>query len=110
MPKRVRKPSKQYRAPKTNVYRELSAMFASEDLAREWLEARRWPEGPICPHCGVINRAYRLQAKEGSTRPRPQGCLEVPRLPQTVQGHDRHRVDAHQLVDHPSLKISEGWM
>jgi transposase-like protein len=48
-------------------------MFASEDLAREWLEARRWPEGPVCPHCGVIDRAYKLAAKAGSTRPVRKG-------------------------------------
>ncbi|MCY4129008.1 MAG: IS1595 family transposase [Gammaproteobacteria bacterium] len=23
-----------------------------EVAAREWLEARRWPEGRFCPHCG----------------------------------------------------------
>src|SRR5580704_1125151 len=32
--------------------------FQSHELARQWLEARRWPEGPICPHCGVIGHAY----------------------------------------------------
>lgn len=42
-------------------------------LAREWLEARRWPEGPICPHCGVIDRAYKLAAKPDSKRPVRRG-------------------------------------
>jgi transposase-like protein len=32
--------------------------FQSHELARQWLEARRWPEGPICPHCGVNGHAY----------------------------------------------------
>ena len=27
-------------------------IFTDETKAREWLEARVWPEGPICPHCG----------------------------------------------------------
>ena len=26
--------------------------FHDEDKAREALEALRWPDGPICPHCG----------------------------------------------------------
>jgi transposase-like protein len=73
MPKRVRKPRKQYRAPKSNVYKQLFAMFADEDLAREWLEARRWPDGPVCPHCGVIDRAYRLQSKPGTVHPIRKG-------------------------------------
>jgi transposase-like protein len=27
-------------------------IFTNETAAREWLEARVWPQGPICPHCG----------------------------------------------------------
>jgi transposase-like protein len=26
-------------------------IFQDENKAREWLEARVWPEGPVCPHC-----------------------------------------------------------
>jgi transposase-like protein len=26
-------------------------IFRDADKARKWLEARRWPAGPICPHC-----------------------------------------------------------
>jgi transposase-like protein len=73
MAKRVRKPRKQQPVAKSNAYQQLAAMFASEDLARKWLEARRWPDGPVCPHCGVVDRAYRLQAKPGSTRPVRRG-------------------------------------
>ena len=28
-------------------------IFHDETAAREWLEARVWPSGPVCPHCGV---------------------------------------------------------
>jgi hypothetical protein len=31
--------------------------------AREWFESVIWPEGPICPHCGVVNCAYTLKGK-----------------------------------------------
>jgi transposase-like protein len=27
-------------------------IFHDEDAAREWFEARIWPDGPFCPHCG----------------------------------------------------------
>jgi transposase-like protein len=27
-------------------------IFTDETKAREWLEARVWPHGPVCPHCG----------------------------------------------------------
>src|SRR5258707_15878968 len=43
---------------------DLSAKrFHDEDAAREYLEAIRWPDGPICPHCGCIGRASRLEGK-----------------------------------------------
>jgi transposase-like protein len=29
-------------------------IFTDETKAREWLEARVWPTGPICPHCGSV--------------------------------------------------------
>ena len=35
--------------------------FSSPELAREWLEGQRWPEGPICSHCGTINHAYKTK-------------------------------------------------
>src|ERR1043166_2115632 len=42
----------------------LEPHFQDEDKAREYLEAMRWPEGPVCPHCGVIGEAYRIVRKE----------------------------------------------
>lgn len=27
-------------------------IFHDEDAAREHLQAQRWPDGPVCPHCG----------------------------------------------------------
>jgi transposase-like protein len=41
----------------------LEKRYQDEDAAREHLEKTRWPEGPICPHCGVIGEAFRLQGK-----------------------------------------------
>lgn len=43
-----------------------SPIFQDADKAREHLEATRWPQGPICPHCGVVNEATELKGK--STR------------------------------------------
>ncbi len=28
--------------------------FHDEDAARVWFEAARWPDGPVCPHCGSL--------------------------------------------------------
>jgi transposase-like protein len=35
-----------------NVFTE--ARFHNEDAARLWFEAARWPDGPVCPHCGSL--------------------------------------------------------
>lgn len=35
--------------------------FQDAEKAREYLEALRWPEGAVCPHCGVIGGHYKLQ-------------------------------------------------
>lgn len=40
----------------------LAPHFQDEDAAREFLEAQMWPDGPVCPHCGVIGEAYKLEA------------------------------------------------
>jgi transposase-like protein len=37
--------------------------FTSEDKAREFLEASRWPEGPVCPFCGQMETVKALGGK-----------------------------------------------
>lgn len=39
------------------------ARFHDEEAARAHLEATRWPNGPVCPHCGGVERNSRLQGK-----------------------------------------------
>ncbi len=34
--------------------------FTDDNAAREHLEALRWPNGPVCPHCGGTERNSRL--------------------------------------------------
>lgn len=36
-------------------------IFQDEAKAREWLEAQVWPDGPVCPHCGALEAATRLE-------------------------------------------------
>jgi transposase-like protein len=40
--------------------------FHDEQAAYAFLEAVIWPDGPICPHCGAVDRIYTLKGK--STR------------------------------------------
>ena len=53
-------------------------IFTDETKAREWLEARVWPNGPVCPHCGSIGDDV---TKLGGSKHRPgvyqcNGCRE----------------------------------
>lgn len=51
-------------------------IFADADKAREHLEAQRWPNGPICPHCGNADQA-RIAKMEGKAhRPGLFNCRE----------------------------------
>ncbi|HMH44992.1 MAG TPA: IS1595 family transposase, partial [Pyrinomonadaceae bacterium] len=58
MRKKVKKPVKKERGSL------LEPQFRDEDAAREWLEAKRWPDGAVCPHCGLVGEAYRIVVKK----------------------------------------------
>jgi transposase-like protein len=52
--------------------------FQDDDLAREWLEACIWPDGPKCPHCGSFGEGVtRMHGSGGAkgTKHRP-GCFQ----------------------------------
>ncbi|WP_052341215.1 transposase [Salinarimonas rosea] len=40
------------------------AAFTTEEAAYRFVEARVWPEGPVCPHCGRGDRIGRLAGKD----------------------------------------------
>jgi transposase-like protein len=44
----------------------LAPQYRDEDAAREHIEKTRWPDGPVCPHCGIVNEATKLEPREGS--------------------------------------------
>lgn len=46
--------------------------FHDEDAAREWLEARIWANGRVCPHCGAVDQSTLMQGK--SHRPGLYQC------------------------------------
>ena len=45
--------------------------YGTEADARRWFEEARWPNGPVCPRCGVECRSSRI-----STRARQLACLD----------------------------------
>ena len=52
-----------------------SPIYHDEDAARTHLESLLWPQGPVCPRCGVMeDRITKLQGK--STRPGVYKCKD----------------------------------
>ncbi len=49
-------------------------IYSDADKAREHLEAIQWPDGPVCPHCGVVDNAHLMAGK--STRPGVYKCRD----------------------------------
>lgn len=56
--------------------------FHNEEAAYAYVEARIWPEGPVCPHCGGVDRISKMQGK--STRIGAYKCYQC-RKPFTVK-------------------------
>lgn len=46
----------------------IAKQYSDEEEAWRFFESIRWPNGPICPHCGVVNHAYYLEPKEGNRK------------------------------------------
>ena len=50
-------------------------IYHDDDAARRHLELVLWPQGPVCPRCGVMGeRITKLQGK--STRPGVYKCKD----------------------------------
>jgi transposase-like protein len=85
-------------------------IFHDETKAREWLEARVWPNGPVCPHCGVVDQATLMKGK--SHRPGLYQCNAC-REPFTVTVgtlYERSKVPLHQwlAVTHLMMASKKG--
>lgn len=48
--------------------------FQNEEAAYAKLESLVWPNGPVCPKCGVIGGAYRLAKRPGLYRCKAKEC------------------------------------
>lgn len=81
-------------------------IFHDEEAARKWLEARVWPNGPVCPHCKAENRATLMKGK--SHRPGLYQCNAC-REPFTVTVgtlYERSKVPLHTWLAVTHLMMS----
>jgi transposase-like protein len=46
-----------------------NAVFTDENEARKALEAVRWPDGPVCPHCGNLDQEKIAKGQGNASRP-----------------------------------------
>ena len=77
-------------------------IFTDEAAAREWLEARVWPHGPVCPHCGNADQAQNPRPTGQSP---PSGRVSVRRVPRAVH---RDREDGFRAVPYQAEQVA-GW-
>lgn len=49
-------------------------IFQDAEAARLWLEGHLWPDGPVCPSCGVLDNATPLASRPGFYQCNEKGC------------------------------------
>jgi len=78
-------------------------MFHDEDKAREALEAIRWPDGPICAHCGNSDpeKIAKVEGKKHSHRPGLYYCNEC---------KGQFTVTVGTVFERSKIPLSKWWM
>lgn len=78
-------------------------IFTDETAAREHLEAVRWPEGPICPHCGNSDpeKIAKIEGKKQSHRPGLHYCNEC---------KGQFTVTVGTVFERSKLPLSKWWL
>jgi transposase-like protein len=74
-------------------------IFTDETKAREWLEARVWPKGPVCPHCGAT----------GDDVTALKGKAHRPGLYQCSQCRDQFTVTVKTVFERSKIPLSK-WL
>lgn len=67
----------------------IEAAKLTEEEARDYLEEIRWPDGPVCPHCGNVEKIYELSGD--SHRPGLYKCAECRKQFTVTVGTVMHR-------------------
>lgn len=103
-------------------------IFTDEAKARTYFESIRWPNGPVCPHCGGTERCYRLEGKShrpglihcndcsGSFTVTTGGVMESSKIPLTkwalgfrLYAASKKGFSAHQLHRMLGITYKSAW-
>jgi len=76
-----------------------SPAFTNEIAAREAIEAVLWPHGPVCPHCGSLDRLGKVDGK--SARPGLYYCGECKR---------QFTVTVGTIFERSKVPLSKWWL
>jgi transposase-like protein len=77
-------------------------IFHDEEKAREWFEARVWPNGPFCPHCGETQKLTRLEGKGGA-----KGTKARPGLIQCNSCREQFTVTVNTVCERSKLPLTK---
>jgi transposase-like protein len=72
--------------------------FTNEEKAREALEAMRWPNGPVCPHCGSVEGIAKAQGK--ASRPGLYYCAAC---------NDQFTVTVGTIMERSHVALTKWW-
>ena len=76
----------------------MEKIYIDDDAAREHLESLLWPDGPVCPRCGVVNEATLMKGK--SHRPGLYNCRPCDKPFTVTVGtiYERSHIPLHKWV------------
>src|SRR6202158_1889167 len=72
--------------------------FTDEETARAHFEKLRWPDGPVCPHCGTLGEPTELKGK--TTRPGLYKCRACQKPFTATMGtlYERSHIPLHKWL------------
>jgi transposase-like protein len=73
--------------------------FTNQDKAREALEAMRWPNGPVCPHCGSVDGIAKAQGN--AARPGLYYCSAC---------NDQFTVTVGTIMERSHVPLTKWWL
>src|SRR3954470_2156105 len=73
-------------------------IFTDENAAREHLESVQWPNGPVCPRCGSVDRIAKMEG--ASYRPGLYHCVSCRRQFTVTVGtvYERSKIPLHKWL------------
>ena len=74
-------------------------IFNDETKAREALEAMRWPDGPVCPHCGSVEGIAKAQGK--AVRPGLYYCAAC---------NDQFTATVGTVMERSKIPLTKWWL